>query len=119
LALKIQQTEPMRKPTREEIAHALSILAAAILAPASAANDDEHETVAEAAARVKRPARALRAAIRAGDLPAYGNQKSRTVRRGDVDAWVEAQRAPVHQVDDLDIDRRVERLERAAAGGGR
>jgi len=107
------------RPSREEIAHALSILAAAILAPASAANDDELLTVAEIAALAKCGQRAVRDAIRAGDLPAFGNQKTRASRRRDAATWIESRRAPTHTVDDADLDRRIDRLERAAANGGR
>jgi len=55
--------------------------------------------------------RTLRDAIRAGDLPAHGRQRDRSVRRSDLETWVESRRVrPVAGPSDPDIDRRVARL---------
>jgi hypothetical protein len=57
--------------------------------------------------------RVLRDAIRHGDLPAYGRQCDRSVRRADLDAWTESRRVPVREgPDDADIERRIARIER-------
>jgi hypothetical protein len=59
--------------------------------------------------------RTVRDAIRHGDLDAFGGQRDRTVRRGDVLLWIESRRLPVLQgPDDADIQRRMARLARAA-----
>jgi hypothetical protein len=56
-------------------------------------------------------ARPIRDAIRSGELVAFGRQRSRVVKRGDLLAWLEARRVrPVAGVDDRDMARRVERL---------
>jgi hypothetical protein len=56
-------------------------------------------------------ARPIRDAIRSGELVAFGKQRSRVVKRGDLLAWLEARRVrPVAGIDDRDIARRVERL---------
>jgi hypothetical protein len=71
--------------------------------------------IVDAAKRAKTSARIVRDAIRAGDLPAFGRQRDRSVRRGDLDAWIESRRVrPVAGVDDLDIERRVRRLAASA-----
>jgi hypothetical protein len=55
--------------------------------------------------------RVLREAIRTGDLPAYGRQRDRAVRRADIDKWIATRRAtPTAGVDDRDIARRMGRL---------
>lgn len=54
--------------------------------------------------------RVLRDAIRAGDLPAFGRQRDRTVRRDDLERWVESRRVVHEAIDDRDIERRMRRL---------
>lgn len=110
-------TDQCKPPTREQIAHALSVLAAAILAPAAAANDTDLLTLAEAAALAKCAKAGIRAAIHAGDLTPYGKTRDRSVKRGDVLRWIETRRAgPVEAPADDLIERRMARL---AASGSR
>jgi hypothetical protein len=73
---------------------------------------DEHLTLKEAARVLKlRTDRPIKDAGRAGDLPLYGNERSRTVKRGELLAWHESRRAtPIAGVDDEDIQRRMSRL---------
>jgi hypothetical protein len=55
--------------------------------------------------------RVLREAMRKGELAGFGGQRDRSVRREDLERWIEARRlSPVAGVDDDDIDRRVRRL---------
>ena len=59
-------------------------------------------------------------AVRAGELKAFGKQRSRTVRRSDLLAWVESRSVkPIAGLDDLDIQRRIKRLEHERAGAER
>jgi helix-turn-helix protein len=74
--------------------------------------------VTDASKLAKTSVRVVRDAIRAGDLAAYGGQRDRCVRRGDLDAWIESRRTrPVIGIDDRDIDRRVARLSRVRRAG--
>jgi hypothetical protein len=58
--------------------------------------------------------RTLRDARRDGDLIVYGKQRSRTVRRADLDAWIASRRQrPVMGPDDEDIERRMAKIEAA------
>jgi hypothetical protein len=58
--------------------------------------------------------RILRDAVRAGELVAYGRERDRAVRRGDLDAWIESRRVPTAiGPADADIDRRMRRLAQA------
>lgn len=69
--------------------------------------------LAEAARAAGTSVRVVRDAIRAGDLAAYGRQRDRSVRRGELERWVESRRSkPVAGADDIDIERRVLRLAR-------
>jgi hypothetical protein len=71
--------------------------------------------IATAAIHAKCSGRTLTAARRAGELPMFGRQRSRTVRRSDLEAWIESRRvAPVAGPDDLDMQRRMARLRRTA-----
>jgi hypothetical protein len=55
--------------------------------------------------------RTIRAAIRGGDLPAYGRQRSRAVRRADLDAWITSRRVrPIAGHDDPEMARRMRRI---------
>ncbi|AKV01657.1 hypothetical protein AKJ09_08320 [Labilithrix luteola] len=100
----------------QELVAIASRLASVAANLAESANDaDPEELIREddAARIAKRPVRALRDARRAGELKMYGKQRSRTVRRGDLDAWIEASRVkPSAGVDDADIERRMARLQR-------
>jgi len=81
-------------------------------APAS----DDLVPIAEAATLAQCSVRTLRDARRAGELAAYGKQRSRAVRRSDLLAWIDSRRVrPVVGVDDDAMDRRIARLERARA----
>jgi hypothetical protein len=57
--------------------------------------------------------RVLRDAVRQGELPAFGRQRDRAVRRADLDKWIAARRVPVREgPSDRDIERRMSRIER-------
>ena len=69
--------------------------------------------IAEAAVHAGTSERTLREAIRAGTLPAYGRQRDRAIRRGNLDGWIESRRVrPLAGADDADIARRMRRLQR-------
>ncbi len=60
--------------------------------------------------------RPIRDAIKSGELPAFGRQRDRAVRRADLDRWIEGRAVRPHAaVDDADLERRMRRL----AGGAR
>jgi hypothetical protein len=76
---------------------------------------DDLIPVRDAAAEAQCSVRALTDARRAGDLAMYGTQRTRTVRRSDLLAWIESRRVrPVAGIDDLDMQRRIRRLEQRA-----
>src|SRR3974390_3380105 len=107
------------------IADAAELLASnaqalARLARASAVDSPDDASallrIAAAAEHASTSKRVVREAIRSGDLPAYGRQRDRAVRRGDLEHWIESRRArPVAGVDDDDLRRRIRRL-RAVRG---
>jgi hypothetical protein len=85
---------------------------------AGATDPDEQLPEREAARFAGVSLRTLRDARRAGDLVMYGGQRSRTVRRGDLAAWIESRRVrPVEGPDDPDLDRRTARMARERAKG--
>jgi hypothetical protein len=70
--------------------------------------------IREAARTAGTSPRVLREAIRQRELPAYGRQRDRAVRRADLDNWIAARRVPVREGPaDLDIERRMNRISRA------
>lgn len=72
--------------------------------------------IATAALHAKCSVRTLTAARRAGELTMFGKQRSRTVRRSDLEAWIESRRvAPVAGPDDADMQRRMARLAKGRA----
>lgn len=78
---------------------------------------NEFVTENEASKIAKVSIRVLRDARRAGHLAMFGSQRSRTIRRADLMAWIESRRAPVIRgVDDADIERRMRRIARARRG---
>lgn len=56
--------------------------------------------------------RVLRTAIRTGDLPAFGGQRDRSVRRQDLERWIESRRLSLPGPNDDDVERRMKRLAR-------
>lgn len=94
---------------------ALADAADALARIARAAADDREESadslipLAEAARLGATSVRVLRAAIRVGELAAYGRSRDRAVRVGDLRAWVAGRRV-VPGADDADIARRMRRL---------
>ncbi len=80
------------------------------------AGDILHEVDAARIAGVS--VRTLRDARRAGELVMAGRQRSRTVRRSDLDAWIESRRSPVATMNESAIDKRVARLERSRKSAG-
>jgi hypothetical protein len=76
---------------------------------------DDHLSLDEARVLARlRTTRPLREALRRGDLQGFGSQRTRTIRRPDLLAWIESRRmAPVQGIADADIERRVLRLAKA------
>lgn len=104
------------------IAAALTTAAAALvrLSAASARDPDELLPLAAAAAEAHCSVRALSDARRSGALATYGTQRTRTVRRRDLAAWIESRRAPVYPgAANADMDRRMRNLKRARSGSKR
>lgn len=83
---------------------------------ASGAHDPAEQLPRATAAQIaKCSTPTLTAACRRGELPMFGKQRSRTVRRSDLDAWIESRRVrPVAGADDVDMQRRMARLSRSA-----
>lgn len=68
--------------------------------------------VAVAARHAATSARVIREAIRAGELPAYGGQRDRSVLVEDLERWITSRRVTLPGPADRDIERRVRRMER-------
>ena len=66
---------------------------AAILAPAPSISPDDMIPIREAARMAATSVRVLRSGIRARVLTAYGKQRDRAIRRGDLDAWIASRHA--------------------------
>lgn len=105
----------MRRAVQELVITAASLMQlAARLASECAADRADLLELVEAAKIARCSVRALRDARRRGELVMYGRQRSRTVRRADLDTWIESRKAPVSAgADDADMDRRMS-LARAA-----
>lgn len=87
-----------------------------IVLPAREPTGDDLLTLAEAASLTKESIRTLKDARRSSALRMFGGQRSRTVRRADLIAWIETKRAPiVRGVDDEDMRRRMKAIEGARA----
>lgn len=89
----------------------------ALIAPQNGPSPDDHLPLADAARVAGTSVRVLRDAIRGKELVAYGKQRDRTVRRGDLMSWIESRKVIHPAVDDKDIERRMARLR--AKGGAR
>lgn len=102
----------MNPPSEAEALQALRVVVAWLGIGDAGMTDtpDELVPLAEAARIAATSPRVLRAAVRAGDLPAYGRQRDRAVRRADLARWIDGRRVRVDGVDDPDIARRVRRL---------
>jgi hypothetical protein len=90
--------------------------AVAILVSPRTSHDTEEHLSLEACRELAtlKTLRPIRDAIRAGDLVAFGRQRTRTVKRGDLLAWLEGRRVrPGVGPDDTDIARRVARLSKS------
>src|SRR5690606_14096059 len=102
---------PMTRADVATLARIAAELADVAARFAADATDDPAELIAvsDAAQIARCSTRALRDAARAGELALYGRQRSRTVRRGDLMAWIESRRAPVvrDDVGDRDLERRM------------
>jgi hypothetical protein len=111
-------TAAMRALARaaDDAANAFAQLARA--ARDEASGDDDWIPETEAAKLAGVSIRTLRADRRAGRIKVYGKQRSRVVRRRDLEAYIESRRVPlvrdVIKADDVDVERRVRRLERGA-----
>ena len=77
---------------------------------------DDRLTRSEAARIAGTSIGVVSAAIRRGELAAFGGERDRIVRRGDLEAWVESRRyRPSLGPVDGDIERRIRKLERGKA----
>jgi hypothetical protein len=92
------------------VAAALVALFDAIARERCAMAPDELLGLTAAASVAATSVRVLRAAIHAGDLVAYGGQRDRSVRRGELARWIEERRVHIAGVDDEDLRRRMRRL---------
>ena len=112
----------MKQSALHALADAADALARIARAAAEEASDDPAALIPlpEAARAAGTSKRVVRDAIRAGELPAFGRQRDRSVRRSDLQRWVESRRVRVIEgPDDLDIERRVAQIARARAARGR
>lgn len=105
-----------------DAARSLAALADAALVDATANYGDAMIPELEAARLAGVSVRVLRDARRAGDLRVYGKQRSRTLRRSDLVAWIESRRVPiVADVLDtdgaMDVDRRAANVRKKRGGG--
>jgi hypothetical protein len=95
-----------------DVAEALARLARAA-ADDNSQPSDEHLPEREAARIAGVSLRTLRDARRRGELVVYGKQRSRTIKRADLSAWVESRLSrPVGGHCDADIERRMRRIAR-------
>jgi hypothetical protein len=95
-----------------DAADALARLARAAVAD-TPTGPDTLLPICEAARTAGTTPRVLRDAIRQGDLPAFGRQRDRALRKADLDQWIAARRVPVREgPTDKDIERRMNRIER-------
>jgi hypothetical protein len=84
-----------------------------VIATATARDPNDLLPLEEAAQIAKCSKRTIRAAGRANQLEIRGKQRSRTVRRADLEAWIAERNAPiVRGADDDAMDRRILRLVR-------
>ncbi len=83
-----------------------------VLPNAASADPDEHLSLDEARSLARlRTSRPLKDAGRRGELPLYGKERSRTVKRSELLAWIERRHVPaVKGPVDSDIEQRVRRL---------
>jgi hypothetical protein len=79
-----------------------------VVLPKRVGDADELLPLVDAARVAATTVRVLRDAIRAGELPAVGRQRDRSVRRRDLDAWIESRAHAPTKVDD-EVEARVER----------
>ena len=107
----------MNRAALQALADAADALARLARAAAEESTDDPVALVplVDAARLAGTSVRVMRDALRAGDLAAYGRQRDRSVRRADLERWIESRRAkPAAGPDDVDIERRVLRLAKRA-----
>jgi hypothetical protein len=96
-----------------EAAEALARLARAV-AEEDVNDPDALIPIKGAAVIAATSARVVTDAVRLGDLPAFGGQRDRAVRRSDLARWIESRRVRVAVgPDDRDIERRMAILEQA------
>ncbi len=96
----------------KEIADAIAPHVAAIVAVLAAPQpvSDPLLPLADAAREAATSVRVLRDAVRARELPAFGRERDRSVRRSDLERWIESRRVVHAAIDDDDIERRVRRI---------
>lgn len=81
-----------------------------------ASDPDELVSLEQAAEIACTKARTLRTAINSRELAAFGGERDRSIRRRDLEAWIESRKLPPLQTaDDEDLDRRIARKRRSAA----
>jgi hypothetical protein len=94
-----------------DAAEAFARAARALAKGDSAVDPDEQLTLADAARIAKTTVGVLKEGIRRKNLTAYGGQRDRSVRRGDLMSWIESRRTrPPEGPDDDDVSRRMRRL---------
>ena len=77
---------------------------------------DELVPIATAAKIAATSTRVVKDAIRGAELPAFGGQRDRSVRRADLTRWIESRRSkPVVVGVDADLQARMRRLAKGAA----
>ena len=103
----------MERPTDVDALRALRVLVAWLTPPASRA--DDLLSLPDAARTACTRVSVLRRAGRAGDLPMYGGERDRSVRRSDLESWIESRLVKHPAVDDADVQRRMRRLADARA----
>ena len=97
--------------------HLVAILK--LLAPPPVERAGDLLLVPEAAKLAAVTERKIAEAIRRGDLPAYGEQRDRAVKRSDLQAWIESRKVVHVEVDDADIERRMRRLRNLKRAAGK
>lgn len=96
------------------LARGHQLLAEAALARDGRPTENELVSLRDAARLAATTPRVVRDAIRGGELPAFGGQRDRAIRHGDLVRWIESRRLTLPGPADRDVDRRMRRLGRNA-----
>lgn len=106
---------PVLVPRRHVPFVQAAVALAAMAVPEQAERDDDLLSLVDAARIAATSARVVGDAVRSGELPAFGRQRDRAIRRSDLRRWIESRRVVHEPIADADLDRRMRRL----AGGAR